>query len=62
MVRDAVGDPTAVAGPGEVPQGRPVTIQALERRAGEQTDTVAAAEMQQAKDKLFASIHGRKTA
>src|SRR5882724_1276124 len=39
-----------------------VTIQALERRAGEQTDTVAAAEMQQAKDKLFASIHGKKTA
>src|SRR5882672_4896468 len=39
-----------------------VTIQALERRAGEQTDTVAAAEMQQAKGKLFASIHGKKTA
>jgi len=33
-----------------------VTIQDLERRAKAQTDTAAAAEMQQAKAKLFASI------
>jgi len=39
-----------------------VTIQDLELRAGAQTDTAAAAEMQQAKDKLFASIQRKKTA
>jgi transposase InsO family protein len=39
-----------------------VTIRDLERRAGEQTDTAAAAEMQQAKAKLFASIQEKRTA
>jgi transposase InsO family protein len=39
-----------------------VTIQDLERRAGEQTDTAAAAAMQQAKAKLFASIQEKRTA
>ena len=39
-----------------------VTIQDLELRAGAQTDTAAAAEMQQAKDKLFAGIQRKKTA
>src|SRR6202050_3029636 len=39
-----------------------VTIQDLERRARAQTDTAAAAEMQQAKAKLFASIQRKKTA
>jgi len=39
-----------------------VTIQDLERRAGAQTDTAAATEMQRAKDKLFANIRGKKTA
>jgi hypothetical protein len=39
-----------------------VTIQNLERRAGAQTDTAAAAEMQQAKAKLFVSIQRKKTA
>ena len=39
-----------------------VTIQDLERRANAQTDTAAAAEMQQAKAKLFANIQTKKTA
>src|SRR5579859_1395200 len=39
-----------------------VTIMELEQRAGAQSDTAAATEMQQAKDKLFASIQGKKTA
>jgi len=39
-----------------------VTIQDLERRARAQTDTAAAAEMQQAKAKLFVSIQRKKTA
>ena len=39
-----------------------VTIQDLERRAKAQTDTAAAAEMQQAKAKLFANVHAKKTA
>jgi transposase InsO family protein len=39
-----------------------VTIQELEQRAGAQTDTAAATEMQQAKGKLFASFQGKKTA
>jgi hypothetical protein len=39
-----------------------VTIQDLERRANAQTDTAAAAEMQQAKAKLFANIQKKKTA
>lgn len=39
-----------------------VTIQDLEQRAKAQTDTAAAAEMQQAKEKLFASFEGKKTA
>jgi hypothetical protein len=39
-----------------------VTIMELEQRAGAQTDTAAATEMQQAKDKLFASFQGKKTA
>lgn len=39
-----------------------VTIQDLEQQAHAQTDTAAAAEMQQAKQKLFASFQRRKTA
>jgi hypothetical protein len=39
-----------------------VTIQELERRAGAQSDTAAAAEMQGAKQKLFAGFQGKKTA
>jgi len=39
-----------------------VTIEELEQRARAQTDTAAAAEMQQAKQKLFANIQRRKTA
>jgi transposase InsO family protein len=39
-----------------------VTIEELEQRAGAQTDTAAATEMQQAKQKLFANIQRRKTA
>jgi transposase InsO family protein len=39
-----------------------VTIRDLEQRAGAQTDTAAATAMQQAKQKLFASIQGKKTA
>jgi transposase InsO family protein len=39
-----------------------VTIQDLEQRARAQSDTAAAAEMQQAKQKLFANFQGRKTA
>jgi transposase InsO family protein len=39
-----------------------VTIQDLEQRAGAQSDTAAAAEMQQAKQKLLTSFQGRKTA
>jgi transposase InsO family protein len=39
-----------------------VTIQDLEQRAGVQTDTAAAVEMQKAKAKLFASFEGKKTA
>ena len=39
-----------------------VTIKELEQRAGAQTDTAAAMEMQQAKQKLFANIQRRKTA
>ena len=39
-----------------------VSIQELERRTGGQSDTAAAAEMQQAKQKLFASFQGKKTA
>ena len=39
-----------------------ITIQELEQRAGAQSDTAAAAEMQQAKQKLFASFQGKKTA
>ena len=38
-----------------------LSIEALERRARAQSDTVAAAEMQKAKAKLFAGIPGRKT-
>jgi len=39
-----------------------VTIQELEGRARAKTDTAAAREMQQAKQKLFASFPGRRTA
>jgi hypothetical protein len=39
-----------------------VTIQDLERRAKAQTDTAAAAEMQQAKAKVFADIQTKRTA
>ena len=39
-----------------------VTIQDLERRAKAQTDTAAAAEMQQAKAKLFVNIQTKRTA
>jgi transposase InsO family protein len=39
-----------------------ITIQELERRAGGQSDTAAAAEMQEAKAKLFAGFQGTKTA
>ena len=39
-----------------------VTIEELEQRARAQTDTAAAAEMQQAKQKLLANIQRRKTA
>jgi hypothetical protein len=39
-----------------------VTIKELEQWAGAQSDTAAATEMQQAKDKLFASFQGKKTA
>ena len=39
-----------------------VTIQDLERRAGVQSDTAAAAEMQQAKQKMLAGFQGRKSA
>ena len=39
-----------------------VTIQDLERRAKAQTDTAAAAEMQQAPAKLFANIQKKQTA
>jgi len=38
-----------------------LSIEALERRARAQSDTVAAAEMQKAKAQLFAGIPGRKT-
>jgi transposase InsO family protein len=39
-----------------------VTIQDLEQRAGVQSDTAAAVEMQQAKQKMLAGFQGRKTA
>ena len=39
-----------------------VTIQALQRRAQSQTDTAAAAAMQQAKQKLFDRFERRRTA
>jgi transposase InsO family protein len=39
-----------------------VTIEDLDRRARAQTDTAAAAEMQQAKDKLLIGLQGRKIA
>ncbi len=39
-----------------------VSIQELERRAGAQSDTAAAAQMQQAKQKLFAGFQGKQTA
>lgn len=39
-----------------------ITQQELEQRAGAQTDAAAAAEMQQAKEKLFERIQGKKTA
>jgi transposase InsO family protein len=39
-----------------------VSIRELEQRAGAQSDTAAAAEMQQAKQALFAGFQGRKTA
>ena len=39
-----------------------VTIQDLERQAGAQSDTVAAREMQAAKQKLFAGFLKRRTA
>jgi transposase InsO family protein len=39
-----------------------MTMQKLERKAGVQTDTQAAQEMQEAKHKLFAGIHYRRTA
>ncbi|MGH9434225.1 MAG: integrase, partial [Terriglobia bacterium] len=59
------------ATPWEIPRQLPdlakylkggVTIQDRERRAKAQTDTAAAAEMQQAKEKLFAGFEGKKTA
>jgi hypothetical protein len=39
-----------------------VTVQDLEREAGAQTDTAAAAAMQAAKEKLFTNIHERRSA
>jgi hypothetical protein len=39
-----------------------VTILDLEQLAGEQTDTAAAAEMQQAKEKLFVGFRDKRTA
>jgi hypothetical protein len=39
-----------------------VTIEELERRAGLQTDSVAAGQMQKAKQKLFATIQQRRIA
>jgi transposase InsO family protein len=39
-----------------------VSIEELDRRAGAQSDTASAREMQQAKQKLFAGLQGKKTA
>ena len=59
MVRNAVGDPAAVAGLGTAPTEG--TQADLEKLAGA-SDTAAALRMQEAKRKLFAEIRQKRTA